>query len=228
MNWRSFLPSRRVLALLIAVIAVTGYFGWRMSQNRVVRAPAEIEDYLFWQAKDLSEFQLLRAGNGSLGLKDLRGRWTFVFFGYTHCPDICPVSLAVLGQAFRLIDQTPERLGQTQGIFISVDPGRDRPEALAEYAAYFHPRLIGATGSVAELEAFSRQIGVFHALEKPESGKAADDYLVTHSATIFLIDPEARLVGKFSPPQNAEEIVKAFSKIRAIHSEGAKSRWTLF
>jgi protein SCO1/2 len=176
----------------------------------------------------LSDFQLIRARDGILGLEDLKGKWTFVFFGYTHCPDICPVTLAVLGQAFRIIDQTPGLAAETQGIFVSVDPGRDTPAALAEYVAYFDDRFLGATGSVAQLDAFSRQIGVFYTIHDPEAGKPDDGYLVTHSSTIFLIDPQGRLSGRFPPPQAPQEIADIFLKIRAFHNERAKKRWIFF
>ena len=229
MKIRGVITARRMIALLLLVaVSVTGYLAWKLSHDRVVQAPAQIEDYVFWQAKELSDFQLIRARNGTLGLQDLRGKWTFVFFGYTHCPDICPVTLAVLGQAFRIIERTPGLASETQGVFVSVDPKRDTPEALAEYAAYFSDRFLGVTGSVAQLDAFSRQIGVFYTIHDREAGKPDDSYLVTHSSTIFLIDPQGRLSGRFPPPHDAQEIADIFQKIRTFHNERANKKWILF
>lgn len=225
---RLITASKATALLLFAVIAGAALLAWKLGQDRDVPPPAQIEDYLFWQTKALSDFQLARAGNGALGLADLSGKWTFLFFGYTHCPDICPVTLAVLGQAFRIIDQTPELASQAQGLFISVDPGRDTPEALAEYAAFFDQRFIGATGNAAQLDAISRQIGVFYTIQQPEAGRPADSYLVTHSSTIFLVDPQGRLYAKFPPPHEAQELARAFQMIRTYHKERSGRRWRFF
>jgi len=224
-----FGTAGKAIALLLSVaILAAAFLAWKSGQDRDVRPSAQIEDYLFWQAKALSDFQLKRAGNGTLGLNDLSGKWTFLFFGYTHCPDICPVTLAVLGEVFRILDRTPDPASQTQGLFISVDPGRDTPESLAEYAAYFDKRFIGATGSVAQLDAISRQIGVFYTIQKPEAGRPADSYPVTHSSTIFLVDPQGRLYAKFPPPHDAQEVARAFQTIRAFHNERSGKRWLFF
>lgn len=225
---RFFTVRKAIVLLLLVAIPGATFLVWKLSQDRDVRAPAQIEDYLFWQTKELSDFQLVRAGNGTLGRSDLNGKWTFVFFGYTHCPDICPVTLAVLGQVFRIIDQTPGLASETQGLFISVDPGRDTPAVLAEYAAFFGERFIGATGSVAQLDAFSRQIGVFYTIDKPEAGRPDDSYLVTHSSTIFLVDPQGRLYARFPPPHDAQEMARIFQMIRAFHKERSGKRWPFF
>jgi len=217
------------IALLLAVaISVTAFVGWKLSQDKVVRAPAEIEDYLFWQAKELTEFKLTGAGNMTLGSSDLKGKWSFVFFGYTHCPDVCPTTLGVLGRAFKILEAESAIAAEIQGIFISVDPQRDTPELLKEYATYFNKKFIGVTGSAAELEAFSRQIGVLYTIHAKESGKPDDAYLVSHNSTIFLLDPQGRLHGRFPPPQTPQEIAEVFMKIRAFYNERSKKQWALF
>lgn len=224
-----FMTARKAIALLLlAAIPAAGFLVWKLGHDQAVRAPAQIEDYLFWQAKELSDFQLTRARNGTLGLQDMKGKWTFVFFGYTHCPDICPVTLAVLGQAFRIIDRTPGLAAETQGVFVSVDPKRDTPDSLAEYVSFFDQRFLGVTGSVEQLDAFSRQIGVFYTIHAREAGKPDDSYLVTHSSTIFLIDPQGRLSGRFPPPHEAQEMAEIFQKIRTFHNERAEKKWIFF
>ena len=220
MKMPAAMTARRTFALaLLVAVTIAGYIVWKWNRDTVVQVPAQIEDYVFWQAKELSDFQLIRSQNRTLGLADLRGKWTFVFFGYTHCPDICPATLAVLGQAFRIIEQMPGRAAQIQGVFISVDPKRDAPDALADYASYFNDKFLGVTGSIAQLDAFSRQIGVMYAIQDQEAGKPDEGYLVTHSSTIFLIDPQGRLFGRFPPPQNPQEMAEVFMQIRAFHDE---------
>ena len=129
-----FLPEGNLRWLLIITLAVTAGFGWRLGSDAVVQAPEEIADYLFWEAKDLTAFTLVGANNEALRLDDLKGKWSFIFFGYTHCPDVCPFTLSALGAAFKILEQDPAVSPTIQGIFVSVDPKRDTPELLKEYA----------------------------------------------------------------------------------------------
>ena len=118
-----------------------------------------------------------------LSLKDLRGKVVVLYFGYTQCPDICPTSLALLTQA--LNNLTPEELQQVQPIFISVDPDRDNVTRLKEYAAYFHPKIIGAT---AEKEVIDKIVKQYGAAYKMVESHSAVGYLVDHSSYTYLID----------------------------------------
>lgn len=221
--------GKKGLVLLLAVaLSITAFIGWKLSRDEVVRAPEEIEDYLFWQARELTEFKLAGAGNRALGLGDLKGRWSFIFFGYTYCPDVCPVTLGTLGKAFRILEKDAGIAAEIQGVFVSVDPERDKPETLKEYAAYFNKNFIGVTGSVAELEAFSRQMSALYTIHAKEPGKPDNIYLVSHNSTIFLVDPQGRLHGRFPPPQDPQEIADAFVKIRAFYNERSKKRWGIF
>lgn len=216
------------LALLLAIaLAITVFAAWKMSRDQVVRAPADIEDYLFWQARELTEFKL-SAADKAVGLGDLKGKWSFIFFGYTHCPDVCPVTLSTLGRAFKLLEAKPEVAPEIQGIFISVDPKRDNPELLKEYATYFNKKFIGVTGSTADLDAFSRQMSVMYTIQAKEPGKADDNYLVSHNSTIFVMDPQGRIYGRLPPPQTPEEIAEIFLKMRAFYNETGKKRWGIF
>lgn len=222
---RGFL-SKGIFAFLL-VIAMTGmaYFSWQLNSNKVVKFPEEIESYLFWRAKDLTDFTLVGAGNKTLGLDDLKGKWSFIFFGYTHCPDICPVTMDVMGKSFRLLKKTPAVSSDIQGIFISVDPQRDTPKQLKEYVSYFSPEFLGVTGNKAQLDAFTRQIGVLYTLH---TEKSQEDYVVSHNSTIFLIDPQGRLYGRFPPPHYPREIANTFIKVRAFYNERTKKRWFFF
>jgi protein SCO1 len=220
--------KKGLLLLLAVALSITAFIGWKLSRDEVVRAPEEIEDYLFWQARELTEFKLAGANNNTLGLNDLKGKWSFFFFGYTHCPDVCPVALATLGKTFKLLEQDAGIASEIQGVFVSVDPRRDTPELLKEYAAYFNSKFIGVTGSPTELDAFSRQMSALFTIHPKEAGKPDDVYLVSHNSTIFLVDPQGRLHGRFPPPQDPQEIAEAFTKIRAFYNERSKKRWGIF
>jgi len=222
--------AKKNIALLLAIvvaIAVSALISWRAEKETFVKPPEEIEDYLFWEAKKLADFKLTAADGKTLGLDDLKGKWTFVFFGYTQCPDVCPLTLGILGKAFKLIEKNPAAFQETQGIFISVDPKRDTPELLKEYVSYFSNKFIGVTGDPAQLEAVSRQMSALYTIHPKEPKKAGDtssgdNYQVTHNSTVFLVDPQGRLYGKFPPPQLPQEIAEVFIKIHTFYNERVK------
>ena len=115
-----------------------------------------------------------------------RGRYMLVFFGYTHCADVCPQTLTEVSEALDRIDPRARRV---QPIFITVDPARDTPQRLRAYVAGFSPTLIGLTGTAAQLGAVERQ---FHVVVEPDPAEGDGD--LDHSAVIYLLDPEGRFV----------------------------------
>ena len=131
----------------------------------------------------------MQSSEGPVSLQDLRGRVVALYFGYTRCPDVCPTSLAFLAQA--LNELRDEELPSVRGLFISVDPKRDTLSAIAEYAAYFHPNIIGVSGSEAQLAAVARGYGAkYYEVELEDS---ASGYSVNHSAVTYLIAPDGAL-----------------------------------
>jgi protein SCO1/2 len=119
---------------------------------------------------------------------DFRGKYRLVYFGYTYCPDVCPVDLQRIMQAFSQFEkETPALAARVQPIFISVDPGRDTPAVLKPYVAAFHPRLIGLTGTPEQIAKVAKNFVVLYNVEK--SG-GASDYLVSHSRTPYLFGPD--------------------------------------
>ncbi len=228
MKKRSLLFNSALALTLAITVSAIAYYSWNSNANDHVPAPEELEEYLFWQAKALRDFTLTGADNRTLGLDSLKGKWSFVFFGYTHCPDVCPMTLDVLGSAFSLLKQDPVTYSELQGIFVSVDPKRDTPELLKEYVSYFGSEFVGVTGSTEQITAFTRQIGALYAIHDAEAGEDPDTYLVTHNSAIFLIDPRGRLYGRFPPPQDATTIASTFIKLRAFYNEQEDKRWRFF
>ncbi|MCG8029848.1 MAG: SCO family protein [Candidatus Thiodiazotropha taylori] len=131
----------------------------------------------------------LRSSRGEFSLEQLRGKVVVLFFGYTKCPDVCPSSLALLSQALNELSE--EELQQVQGVFISVDPKRDTIQALDDYVSYFHPNLIGVTGSESEVAKVAKLYGAQYVEVKLEASAFA--YAVDHSATTYLISPQGEL-----------------------------------
>lgn len=241
MKNQSGILAKKKPAFLLAIaaviaVAVAVYVGARPGKEAVVKPPEEIEDYLFWQANELTDLKLAGANGKTLGLADLKGKWSFIFFGYTQCPDVCPLTMGILGKTFMLLEKDPVVSQEIQGVFISVDPQRDTPELLKEYVSYFNNKFIGVTGDTAQLDAVSRQMSALYTIhpketEKPGEAKgqqkpgdvsSKNAYAVTHSSTVFLIDPQGRLYGRFPPPHLPQEIAEVFLKIRTFYNKGVK------
>lgn len=154
-----------------------------------------------------AEFKL-NSLQGPLRLSDFRGKVVVLYFGYTYCPDICPTSLALLGQALSTLDAPT--LNQVQGIFISVDPARDTPERLAEYAQFFHPGLLGATASATEVARLAEAYEVGYVLQPPNS---EGNYAVDHTSVTYLINPQGQLAAKLPHETPPAEIAAAIRRL---------------
>lgn len=158
------------------------------------------------------EFRLTSKA-GPVALSDFRGQVVLVYFGYTWCPDICPTNLAVIAYALKQL--SPAERERVQVIFVSVDPVRDTPERLAEYAAYWDPRFVGVTGTDAEIAAVARQYGA--AYRRVEQTDSAMGYLVDHSGFTYVVDPGGRLVQALAHATPAPEIVATVRRVLAEH-----------
>ncbi|HRK90421.1 MAG TPA: SCO family protein [Anaerolineales bacterium] len=139
------------------------------------------------QSPETSHDFTLTGINGNVSLSDYRGKLVLLYFGYTFCPDICPATLANVGQA---LNQIGSNADDVQTIMISLDPQRDTPEKLAEYTAHFHPSFIGVTGTQEQLDAVASLYGIFYQVNE---GSDATGYLIDHTATLLVIDREGFL-----------------------------------
>ncbi|PRY71766.1 SCO family protein [Halomonas ventosae] len=159
-----------------------------------------------WQTKDISglmpvlEFTLTDEKGNTVNAESFRGKPTLLFFGFTHCPDVCPTTLARLGTAIkRLDDETQEDM---QVLFVSVDPARDDPETLKEYTDAFGPQFVGLTGDKQALDALTHRYRVTYGYgEEDDNG----NYIVSHSSAVFAFNDqgEARLLIRDSDPMDA-------------------------
>ena len=131
----------------------------------------------------------LQSNKGPVSLQDLRGKVVLLYFGYTRCPDICPTSLSFMIRALNGLSDV--ELEKVQPIFISVDPTHDTPDSLAEYAEYFHPSMIGVTGSEKEVADVAALYGAKY--YEVELNGSAFGYSVNHSSAIYLITPDGTL-----------------------------------
>jgi protein SCO1/2 len=139
--------------------------------------------------------------------RDFRGRYMLIFFGFTHCPDICPAELQVVAQA---LEQLGDKAKKGVPIFITLDPERDTPEAMANYVKSFGPNFVGLTGSPEAIAAAAKAYRV--AYSKVENKESAGDYSLDHSALVYLMDPEGRYVTHFSYGLSADQMAEKLGK----------------
>ena len=189
-----------VLATVIGVLAA--------KRQQADTAPA-IPGLLWPEPKTLGPFSLIDHNNTPFTLADLHGKWSLLFFGFTHCPDVCPLALAVMSKVQQELEQTRD----VQFVFVTVDPERDTAARMQQYLASFNPAFIGLGGSVEQISVLTRQIGLAYFLDKTES---EENYLVDHGASLFLVDPQGRLTGIFSAPQAARDVADRYRRIRAF------------
>jgi protein SCO1/2 len=153
-------------------------------------------------------FSLVGTGGKPVTDRDFRGRYMLIFFGFTHCPDICPAELQVIAQA---LEQLGDKAKNVVPIFITLDPERDTPEAMGNYLKSFGPNFVGLTGSPEAIAAAAKAYRVSYA--KVEDKESAADYGVDHSALVYLMDPKGRYVTHFSYGLSAEQMAEKLGKL---------------
>jgi protein SCO1/2 len=142
---------------------------------------------------------------------DFAGRYRIVYFGFANCPDVCPVDLQVIGAGLKRFEaDDQERAAKVQPIFITVDPARDTPQVLKEYVRNFHPRLVGLTGSEAEIEAAKKEFAVYGSKMDPEA--PGGGYNVNHSRIIFLLGPDGQPIEMVPHDQGPEGVAAVLDR----------------
>ena len=173
---------------------------------------------LFPDPKPLTAFAFTDHENRVFDLSRLKGKWSFLFFGYTHCPDICPTTLATLARAHESSAKSTAGAKDVQFVFISVDPNRDTAGKLGQYVTYFDTSFLGVTGDDAQLGKLAAQLGAAYEVAITPG---MENYPVYHTAAVFLVDPRARYHAVFAPPLDAEGISRRFEVLREL--EGPKA-----
>lgn len=198
--------SKRTLPLLIiAVLAAAGglwsaqgLFGPMTPASATAPLPAVTSMTLMSTPRELPAFSLQQSDGTALTGEELHGHWTVVFIGFTHCPDICPTTLAELNGAQKQWAALPEAT-RPRVLFVSADPERDTPKITGDYAHAFNRDSLAATAPLPQLEAFTRSLSLVFMKAPGPSGDAAD-YTIDHSAALVVLDPQARMAGVITPP----------------------------
>ncbi len=199
---RPYLNALLIGGLLAALGAGIGLSHWLQQQDG---AP-DLAGLILPQAREIGDFSLTNQHGQPYDRAAGAGRWQLLFFGFTHCPDICPNTLAIMKA---LKQELPAPVAeQLDLVFVSVDPERDSIAVLRDYLAYFDPAFVGVTGSPDALTKFAEQLGI--AFMRNGEG---DDYTVDHSAALVLLDPQVRIKAYFSAPHSVASLSPSLSHL---------------
>ncbi|MDH3547120.1 MAG: SCO family protein [Gammaproteobacteria bacterium] len=191
---------RSIFIALVALFAI-GLGGW-LAYQLIVPPPAPRTATVLPAPSELPDFSLVDQHGESLGRDAFSGHWSLVFFGFTHCPDVCPLTLQVLASARqRLSDAGYAPLPHI--VFVSVDPERDTPEVIGRYVDKFGDDTIGITGELEELRKLTSGLGIY--FQKSIAGDAS--YSVDHTAAVLVINPRAQFHALFGAPHEAGTFV---------------------
>lgn len=170
------------------IFIATAVIGLTMLMVFVFRRPYAFHGTVINPPLPLTDFSLQTANNGTFRLGEQKGKIVLIFFGYTNCPDVCPITLATFKQAHERLGDDAQKV---RFVMITADPERDTPDKVAAYAARFNPEFVGLSGSMADLQPIWKELGVF--VEKQDTGSAAG-YLVSHTASVYVIDKNGSLL----------------------------------
>lgn len=176
--------------------------------EKLVNASVFPADY-----KTVPEFELVDATDQPFTQENLRGQWNLVFFGFTHCPDVCPMTMNVMTDAIEQIKTKHADLPLPQTTFVTVDPKRDTREKLSSYIGFFNPEFNALTGELNAVYQLTNPLNIVVSFTANKDDP--DNYTVDHTASILLIDPELRVRGKFNAPHTADQIVADYEMFMA-------------
>jgi len=215
--------SKRVWQLIYAVaIVVSLGLGVMLSAKQFSATPPLEFVQMLPAPKALPEFSLENHRGEIADANTLHGRWSLVFFGFTSCPDFCPLELQKLGKLLNLMGAGDD----LQVVFVSVDPERDGQEKLASYVGFFHPQILGVRGENSALAAFAQFFGAAYdrsviveskllsvpaGIDMPTN--AGSQYQVNHSTRVFVVNPGGEFIGSFAPPYEVENMLSDMQKL---------------
>ena len=199
------MPKLVPVLAVVAIAAAAGFLAgrWWPAESPTLQASTA----LFGQERALPEFALTDHAGGTYARRHLTDDWTLLFFGYTHCPDICPITLTTMSASVNAIAALGGEAPRV--VFVSVDPERDAPRSLRAYVNTFGDDFLGVTGPHEELRKLTRALGVVNARDGDDP-----EYLVEHSASLFLVNPKGELQAVFGPPHEPDAIARDIVAIR--------------
>jgi protein SCO1/2 len=215
---KSFMP---VLALMSLVLGLASFIAW---QNFSGEGQAQSIDeqlaqqgaFKFPQPIHIADVPFLNEEGQTIGKTENLGKWSFLFFGYTFCPDVCPTTLSVMQQMWTKLPA--EQQAKTQVVLVSVDTERDTPEQLKSYMDYFDPSFTSFTGKPASLRSLAAQLNAVYAKVERQNEQGEVDpelgYLMDHSANIAILDPNGNYYGFIKPPFTPKKMLAVVNAVQ--------------
>lgn len=198
--------SAKTFLAPLAVLLALGLGIFTAMRVYAPKAPLAVESgTVLNQPRALAPFALVDQDGAAFTNAALQGHWTLLFAGFTHCPDVCPTTLA-------LMKQLAARVPSLGLLFLSLDPERDTPEVLKRYVTYFSPAIRGVTAPKAQIDALCASLGLAY---QKIPGANERDYTVDHSAALVLLDPQGRVAGYFQPPHKLDTLAADLARIVA-------------
>jgi len=217
---KAFMP---ILAIMSLILGLASFMGWQSltsteSGNDSSSLQTLLQEqgaFAFPQPINITDVPFINEEGQTVGKADNIGKWSFLFFGYTFCPDVCPTTLSVMQQMW--VKLSPEMQAQTQVVLVSVDTERDTPEQLKTYMDYFDPSFTSFTGKPASLRSFAAQLNAVYAKVERQNEKGEVDpelgYLMDHSANIAILDPNGNYYGFIKPPFTPKKMLALVTAI---------------
>lgn len=215
MNSTTEKKSPFLAIIIIAVIALSiAAAVWLLVLKPRQGLPTAIANTYIPEGRPVVGIRMQDHNNQPFSEEQFKGKWSFLFFGFTHCPDVCPTTLLVMKSVWAKLPESAKQSPEPQLVFVSVDPDRDSPAILKNYVQYYHPDFVAITGEHKFLDILTVQVGALYGYEDGENENA---YTVNHSAQVVLIDPQGYFRGVFTSPHQVNEIVNTFTAIRDYH-----------
>lgn len=202
------------IGILVALIAIVGALYWLSVHSERVGMTGEQLKALglveLPEPTDVGELTLVDQDGNPFDGSALHGRWTYAFFGFTHCPDICPLTMSLLKQVEQRLNKTvdPSIARAFQGAFVTVDPARDDSETVREFIANFSPNFLGVTGTEEEIRELAGKVAVGYT--RIGSSDSRLEYLVEHQGHIVVFSPDGRCYGFIKPEHDTTQLVRIF------------------
>ena len=206
--------NRTLIVIVCFITVVFGLFVNRLSMDRILNPKELVANgaIMFSSPREICEFNLVDHNKSAFTKQQLQGQWSFIFFGFTHCPDICPTTLAMMNELNEFLSDTPYA-EDTQFLMVSLDPARDTPIKLKPYIEYFNSDFIGVTGEFLSIHRFAKQFNV--AFQKVVTNAETGDYTVDHSGHIAVVNPAGHYSGFYKPPLDVSRMFMTYKSIRA-------------
>lgn len=195
-----------IFVVFISAAIMTSLFIFHSSHKAVKTTLSSGNGTLLPAAREIKSFKLVTANQQKFSQNDFRNHWTLLFFGFTHCSNVCPATLDMINRAY---DKLHADYPSLQVVLISLDPDRDTPTSVADYAHSFNANFIGVTGKIQEIRKLQSQLHVI-SIRDPESSE--NNYQLQHSSSILLINPEGKWAGIFKFGMKPDEFVQAFDE----------------